>query len=180
MIELRKKMQNKNFESEEMLSKNHRVKFKNKLDSQLHKRLKFNKTLFKIAASVLILLGVVYFIKDSLTNQNTIVNKSGLSINELSPELGKIESYYTTAINYELANLPITEKNKKIINSYLDKIGLLSQQYELLNKQLLKDDFDENLINKLIDNMQIRLQLLLELKSQLNKTKNPKNENKLL
>jgi len=122
MLELRKKMQKDNFEEQVLLSKDHRNQFKAKLDKRLHMRLFYNRIYFKVAASVIILLGLTYFFNDGFKNTNQVVENTTQSIEDLSPELGKIESYYTTAINYELANLPLTEKNKKIINSYLDKI----------------------------------------------------------
>jgi len=179
MLKLRKKMQENSFETNQKLSQNHRNRFKSKLNKELHKKLYKNRLLFKIAASVLILLSVGYFIKGSFKNTNQVVKKPTLSINDLSPELGKIESYYITAINYELANLPLSANNKIVINTYLDKIEILSKQYKKLNNQLLKGNFNEKLINNLIDNLQLRLQLLLELKTQLNKTKFAKHENSI-
>jgi len=180
MLELRKKIQEINFESKMSLSKNHRSKFNNKLNKRLHKKLICTRVIFKIAASVVILLGLTYFIKGGFNNTNQVVERPSLTINELSPELGKIESYYTTAINYELANLPISDENNTLIKNYLAKVETLSNHYKNLNIQLLKGDFSEAVINDLINNLQMRLQLLLELKTQLNKTKTTKNENNIL
>ncbi len=177
MLELKKKMQETDFETTKKLSQNHRSLFKTKMEKKLHKRLIVNRLIFRIAASFLILFSLAYFLKNDFKSTNQVVEKPVLSINELSPELGKIESYYTTAINYELANLPLSVDNKVIIKTYLAKIGTLSKQYKNLNTQLLKGDFSEAVINNLINNLQMRLQLLLELKTQLNKTKSIKNEN---
>ncbi len=180
MFELRKKMQEGNFERKISLSENHRDKFKEKLDKSLHKRLFYNKIYFKVAASIVILLGLGYFINAGFNNTNQVTKEPALTINALSPELGKIESYYTTAINYELANLPISEGNDTLIKNYLVKIEILSKQYNNLNTKLLNGDLSEAVINNLITNLQMRLQLLLELKTELNKTKSIKNENNIL
>lgn len=180
MLELRKKMQEGNFEEKVMLSKNHRKKFESKLDKGLHKNVFYNRMYFKVAASVVILLGLGYFINGGFNNTNQVVERPSLTINELSPELGKIESYYTTAINYELANLPISEGNNTLIKNYLAKVEILSKQYKSLNAKLLKGDLSEAVINNLITNLQMRLQLLLELKTELDKTKTTKNENNIL
>jgi hypothetical protein len=180
MLELQKKMQESNFEEQVMLSKNHRNKFKTKLGKRLHKKLFYNSIYFKVAATVVILLGLTYFIKGGFKNTNQVVENTTQSIKDLSPELGKIESYYTTAINYELANLPISDENNTLIKNYLSKIEILSTQYKILNDKLLKGNLSESVINNLITNLQMRLQLLLELKTQLNKTKSIENENNTL
>jgi len=180
MLELRKKMQESSFETRQKLSQNHRDRFKVKLEKKLHKRYLTIRPLFKVAAVILILLSAGYFINESFKNTNQVAKKPTLSINDLSPELGKIENYYTTAINYELANLPESADKAVLIKSYLTKLEKLSNQYNRLNAKLLKGDFSEKVINNLINNLQMRLQLLLELKSELNKTKSIENENNIL
>jgi len=180
MLELQKKMKESNFEEQVMLSKDHRNLFKAKLENRLHKKLFYNSIYFKVAASIVILLGLTYFFVGGFSNTNQVVESPSLTINELSPELGKIESYYTTAINYELANLPISEDNNTLIKNYLSKVGILSKQYKKLNEKLLKGDLSETVINNLITNLQMRLQLLLELKTELDKTKSLENENNIL
>jgi len=180
MLELRKKMQETDFEITKKLSQNHRSRFKVKIEKKFHKNLIVSRLIFRIAASFLILFGLAYFFKDNFKSMNQVVKKPALSINELSPELGKIESYYTTAINYELANLSLSADNETLTKAYLAKVEILSKQYKNLNTKLLKGDFSEAAINNLINNLQMRLQLLLELKTQLNKTKSEENENKIL
>jgi hypothetical protein len=168
-------VKNKFINSTHNLPVNHRKRFENRLKNELHapKKNKFN--FIKVAASIIILLGFIFLINHNLKNK-VKVNKT-YTLGSLSPELEKIENYYTNAITYELAQLDLNDDNKLILNKYLNKLAELTKQYKEESAQLNIDKISEETINALIDNLQLRLQLLLQLKEQLKTIKNKKNEN---
>lgn len=156
------------------LSKNHRTNFENKLKKELHQTNKNKFTIIKIAASIIFLISIVVFTTKKTSNKNNAIEN--YSLGSLSPELEKIENYYTNAISYELTQLEINDENKPVLDKYLNKLGQLTKQYNEESTQLNIDEINEKTINSLIDNLQLRLQLLLQLKEQLNIIKNKKDE----
>ena len=154
------------------LSKNHRKRFEDKLQ-QLHTSKKKNYVLMKVAAAITLLIGIGYF--SMQTNSTTQIEEIPVfkitSLGSISPEMQKVESYYLTAINYEIASLEMTPENKIMLDTYLDKIGKLDEDYKRLNKELSEKGINEKIINSLITNLQLRLQILLQLKDQLTEIK---------
>lgn len=160
------------------LPENHRIDFMDKLDNELHKANKSTAKFWMVAASIIVLLGIGYF-AISNSNKPVIPEKQLVKTpvnNEISPELKKIENYYLTAINYELANLKVSKENRAVLNKYLSKIEKLTKEYKNINNELKTKEINEVVVNKLIDNLQMRLQLLIELKTIINKTKSNTNE----
>lgn len=174
-IDLREKIKSEKMQRE--LPKNHRELFAAKLDEELHREQRNPIRLLMIAASVAVLFGLGYFAALQQNSPATEeVQEAGLSLGEFSPELKKIENYYLTAINYELVNLQVTEENKILLDPYFSKLNTLTQEYRKLSEQLVRDKVDEELINSLIDNLQMRLHLMIELKNELKKLKPKENE----
>jgi hypothetical protein len=73
-----------------------------------------------------------------------------------------------------MASLETTPESEEVLNTYLEKIALLTEQYKELTGELSSKGINEKTINALITNLQLRLQLLLELKDTINELKNPK------
>lgn len=172
-------------EHELALPKGHKERFEGRLSS-LHQTKKRPSFFFlKIAASLLVIVSLGYLLLDSYTKPGADqpVTETGFSFTSLgavSPEMQKVENYYISAINYELASLEKTPENQQLLDEYLEKIGKLDDDYKRLNTSLAADGISEKTINALITNLQLRLQLLLQLKDQLNElqTRNDiKNEN---
>jgi len=164
------------------LSKKHRVNFEAKLQNELHsKKMNFN-FIIKVAASFLVIAGLGYYLFyfSGNTLQNTSNTAKIESLGTISPELKKIENYYLVSIQTEISNLKETSENKELLNDYLEKIGELTVDYKLLTNELNTEGLNEKTINALIDNLQLRLKLLYQLKEQLNELKklnNTQNEN---
>jgi len=160
------------------LSSDHRSVFENKLQKELHSTSGSPIKFLMIAASVIMLFGMGYvltFTQKSPTEQIQAPSAK-VSLEEFSPELKKIENYYLTAINLELANLKLTDGNKLVFQEYFRKLNSLTNEYKLQSEQLQIDKIDEELINNLIDNLQMRLQLMIDLKNELEKLKSKENE----
>lgn len=175
-VDIKEKLKQENMLRE--LSNDHRSVFETKLKKELHGKSTSPTHYLLIAASVVILFGMGYVFT---LNQDQPVDRiqapsAKITLEEFSPELKKIENYYLTAINLELANIEVTDGNKLVLQEYFRKMNTLTNEYKLQSEQLQINKIDEELINNLIDNLQMRLQLMIELKNELKKLKSKKNE----
>ncbi len=181
----------KDYQPEEpKLSKGHDARFEDKLDSAFSEKKKDNSIFFwmKIAASIVIFLtvgyfGYQYFQKDTtfdteLVDTTTTENVTPtITIGNLSPDLKKVEDFYVTGINQQLASLNRTPENEELINGYLLRLEELDNAYKALNTELNEVGPSEATITALIDNLQLRLELLFKLKNKLKELKSLENEN---
>jgi hypothetical protein len=170
--DLRELFKNEPMQSSE-LSKKHRKNFEAKLQKELHRSKNNYNQLLKIAASFLIVVGLgsslFYFSNNTLEEIPEVAKIE--SLGSISPELKNIENYYLASINTEISNLQKNPENKVLLDGYLEKIGELTQEYKILTKELNTEGVNEKTINALIDNLQLRLKLLYQLKEQLNELK---------
>ena len=161
------------------LSEDHKTNFEMRLQ-KLHKPKVRNYIFLKIAASILIIVSIGYL---AITHQptdginNSSQNSSIVDLGSVSPEMKQIENYYLTAINYEMASLEVNPEAKEVLDQYLEKISELTKAYKQLNIDLSQNGITEKTINALITNLQLRLQLLLELKDTMNEIKTSKTSN---
>jgi len=156
------------------LSSDHRESFENKL-AKLQRPKKSYYFFLKIAASLVLLVSLGYYFSLHGFNQESMDKVQSVSLDNISPELKQIENYYLTAINYEMASIEPSPENKDVLDTYLKKIAELTAEYKLLNLALIEKEINEKTVNDLITNLQLRLQLLLELKDTLTEMKKPKN-----
>jgi len=155
------------------LSKNHRSKFETRLQSELHASNKSNYLFLKIAASFLVLIGVAsLFYFSNNTIKKPIETAKIISLGSISPDFKNIENYYLVSIYTEISNLEETKDNKELLDDYLKKIGELTLDYKDLTETLNNQGLNDATINALIDNLQLRLKLLIRLKEQINELKN--------
>jgi hypothetical protein len=166
----------KNYKNEEVsLSANHRNKFQDRLmkEVQTQQPKKRSYRWLQVAASVVLIVSlVINFYPKDIEEPNEDTPAQAITLGNLSPELKSIESYYVNSINYEISNLDVTENNKEILDGYLAKISELTTEYKSLTTELNTKGVNDEIINALINNLQLRLKLLQRLKKQLNELKN--------
>ncbi|OQD42371.1 hypothetical protein BUL40_11435 [Croceivirga radicis] len=171
------------------LKEGHQERFLDKLDSALPTNNKKKTTIIYwlgIAATLVIALtaGLFLFNKEKpITATKTVINAkthtendNGISLGDLSPDLQKIETYYVGNINYELSKLEVSNENKEVVDGYMEQLAQLDHEYKELNVELNNYGPNEDTISALIQNLQLRLQLLQKLKSKLNQLKSSENE----
>ncbi len=159
------------------LPEGHRKNFKKKLMKELHEEPESVFYFIKIAAAVLLILSLgFFFMRGPDSRESEKVVKTGFTLGDLSPEMKKIENYYLTAINLELTNLEVDDDNRQLINNYFMKLNQLTQNYKKMNEELDLEEIDEDLINRMVGNLQMRLQILTELKKELKRIKAKQNE----
>ena len=164
------------------LPKGHRFKFEQLLQKEMHQKSNNNFYFLRIAATVLIFISLSitgYHFFSTTGSQDVVFTKDKPSskINsmaDISPDLKKVEDYYITQINYQLAKITITDKNRDLLEVYLSKLSDLQKEYNDLNTQLSITDINEKMIDALIENLQLRLQLLRQLKKKLELIENIK------
>ena len=145
---------------------------------------------FKVAAIIIALIAVSVFGYYSLSDTdelqtesvaNTSEEKENLvnpkiTLGSLSPDLKKLEAFYVTGINVQLASLQITDDNRYVIDGYMEQVAELDKEYALLNTELNEVGPTESSITALIDNLKLRLELLFKLKNKLKELKIQNNE----
>ncbi len=174
-----------NTSNKDKLSSNHRSRFQDKLMKELHeeKKEKFSYKWLFAAASIVLLLGVTFQIYMNTTTidpqpihqEDNEVNSNiqRISLGSISPELKTVESYYVNKINYELSQLELTEENKELFDGYIAQLEELTNEYKSLTDELNTKGVNDDTINALIGNLQLRLQLLKRMQKQLHEFKNP-------
>jgi len=127
-------------------------------------------------------LGYQYF-NSSEASVNTVVEnevkdekQQDFSFGDLSPDLKKVENYYLANISMELSKLEVSPETKDLVDSFLEQLNNLNGEYKSLNEELKDLGPNDQTINALIENLQLRLQLLQKLKKKLNELKSSKNE----
>ena len=175
--------------AKERLEKGHHKRFERKLDKEFGKEKEHNSFLFfKIAAIFIIAIGVAffYFKSNNTPTENKMVNtpdiektnsvqkKDNIQLSEISPEFEKIENYYLAGINLELAKLEINADNKLLIDSFMVELSELDKEYQRLNMDLNETGINEQTVQAMINNLQLRLELLFKLKNKLNDLKKSK------
>jgi len=190
--DLRKLFEKEREEKRFKMKEGHEERFFSKLDRELPKNPPKKKVFslwMQIAASVVVAVGLSFYYFNSnegpvdpdekvivVDRDNPNIGGQGISLGDLSPDLKKIETYYTTNINLQLSELADDPGNKELVDSYMDRLSELNKEYQRLNEELNELGPNDQTINALINNLQLRLQLLQKLKSKLNQLKSSKNE----
>ncbi|SDR69895.1 OST5 family protein [Christiangramia echinicola] len=178
----------------EKLSKGHQKRFEARLNEALPvKRKKRNLSSFlQIAAVIVVALGIGAFFlfnngENPIQNTNQIVetpteepvNEENVPTNEyrlsdVSPEFKKIEDYYMASVNIQLAKLDMTPENKELIDAFMKKLETLNEEYIALNAEIQDTGINEETVEAMIANLQLRLDLLKKLKTKLNEIEQSK------
>jgi hypothetical protein len=170
------------------LNSGHKERFLERLNTELPKKQSSANFFFmKIAAAVLIMFsigGYFYVTKElEMPMENSTLVKSDsktdvkeISLGDLSPDLKKVENYYLATINLELAKLEVSQENKDLVDGFMERLADLNIEYQRLNKELNTIGPNDQTISALIQNLQLRLQLLQKLKDTLIELKSSKNE----
>lgn len=168
------------------LKKGHEERFLNLLEKELPQRKKTYSYMLKIAAAILVMVSIgfgYHYLSNTEPSVNTVVEskveenkRQDFSFGDLSPDLKKVERYYLANINMELSKLEVSPETKGLVDSFLEQLNHLNGEYKNLNEELQELGPNDQTINALIENLQLRLQLLQKLKKKLNELKTSKNE----
>ncbi|HET8839464.1 MAG TPA: hypothetical protein VFM82_10780 [Flavobacteriaceae bacterium] len=135
--------------------------------------------LYWIAASLILLVAIGNLMpKIGSGNIEKVVSaepekSDAIYLSDISPEYKKVENYYLAAIHTELAQLKITKENKALIDSFMEQLAELDEEYKRLNKELKVAGVNEQTVSVLIENLKLRMDLLFKLKNKLSELKKP-------
>lgn len=173
------------------LSANHQDKFARLLDERLPQQKKPMFLWLKVAAIGILLLGIGYIlmtntsgepqeqiaVEETLPADNQENQKASKGLSDFSPEFKKLEDYYTRSITMGIASLEVNPENQELIDGYMKRLSTLDKEYKKLNAELVNVGPNDLTVNALIDNLKLRLELLLKLKNKLRELKSANNEN---
>ena len=192
--DIREMFRNEEHISTEKLNKGHQKRFEARLEKALpvqKKRSNYYQVL-QIAAIIVVALGVgafFYFnnngipvqdnnqivdtpVEEKTSEETTPENEYRLS--DVSPEFKKIEDYYMASVNIQIANLNMTPENKELIDAFMNKLETLDEEYIALNAEIQETGVNEETVEAMIANLQLRLDLLKKLKTKLNEIQQSK------
>ncbi|WP_037315357.1 hypothetical protein [Salegentibacter sp. Hel_I_6] len=179
------------------LPKGHQKRFEDRMEKEFPKEKEQNSFFFlKIAAVLIVALGVGFFFlnsgADNFNNEPSVVDtpteeaseekedqlkpsENNFQLSEVSPEFKKIEDYYLASLNIELSKINITPENKALIDSFMKQMAELDKEYQRLNKEIEDAGPNEETLEAMIANLQLRVDLLYKLKNKLKEIKQSKN-----
>jgi len=180
--DLRDMFRNSNTEIVQSMKDGHEQRFIKRMEVELPVAKGPSLPWFKIAASIIMLTGLGAYIFMNWNNtepletiivekNNSATEERGISLGDLSPDLKKVENYYMVNINLELSQLNISDRNKALVDSFMERLEELNVEYKKLNIELNEIGPNDQTITALIKNLQLRLQLLHKLRDKLQELK---------
>ncbi|MAG88086.1 MAG: hypothetical protein CMB97_12100, partial [Flavobacteriaceae bacterium] len=181
--DIRKMLQEDKESRKFKMPEGHQARFEDRLNKAFPKKRKSGgrKWFFQIAAILVIILaagGFFYFNSGTSVDpygpqvvetseekpveekkENTTATKQ-FQLSDVSPQYKKIEDYYMASLNMELAKLSINKENKELIDSFMKQLAELDKEYKRLNNELNELGPNEQTIEAMVANLQLRLELL--------------------
>ena len=193
--DIREMFRNEEQVGKERLRPGHTKRFEQRLRREIPKESgSINRYFFlKVAAILIVALGVGFFFLNNQAEvahpefqvaetpagksnfQDEPVAGTNYRLSNVSPEFKKVEDYYLASLNIQLAGLELTPKNKELVDVFMVKLETLDKEYIALNAEIEENGLNDETLEAMISNLQLRLDLLKKLKSKLNELKQSKN-----
>lgn len=134
------------------------------------------KKWLSIAASLTISVGLgIYFVSQTqeLQHQNKSIvhiQKQSTytpSLADVSPEFKQIEEGYLTTINVGISELNVNDSNRGIVRGGIEQLKDLKQEYQFILGNLKSETASPQTIKVLIENLEMQLLLLKQLKQKV-------------
>jgi hypothetical protein len=161
-----------NYEDEQLqMPEGHLARFETLLNSKKRKPVVDNWLQSVAAVLILcILASSFWFQSETEVEKTTSVVDETIDLKDFSPQLGELEAFFKASINYELATLDYGEYENVAV-SYLEELEKIEKDYTLLQQDLKDSGYNETIIEAMVENLQLRLELLQNLKLKLNELK---------
>lgn len=135
-------------------------------------------TLWRAAAVFLLLMGVfgIWMLQKPSGLGDTTLAEAQIPLENIAPELAEAENYYTQLINQkqaEIAQFPLEDFD--VDEEFKPALHELDSMYTHLKTELYKVPSQEEIINAMVSNLQMRIQILnqqLEILKQIQNLKN--------
>ncbi|WP_405202583.1 hypothetical protein [Dokdonia sp. LLG6352-1] len=175
---------------QEQLREGHLSRFEQLLEERMPEEQKPSKPKggiflwMKIAAILIVAGGIVMMVYNNAfakaedapivqaTPENTETVEPEILLSAISPEFKKVEDYYLASVNLEIARLEITDDNKELIDAFMKQLSDLDAEYKSLNREITESGVSEEMVNAMIENLKLRVELMIKLKAKLKEMKN--------
>ncbi|EAQ37778.1 hypothetical protein [Dokdonia sp. MED134] len=175
---------------QEQLREGHLSRFEQLLEERMPEEQKPSKPKggiflwMKIAAVLIVAGGIVMMVYNNAfakaedapivqaTPENTETVEPEILLSAISPEFKKVEDYYLASVNLEIARLEITDDNKELIDAFMKQLSDLDAEYKSLNREITESGVSEEMVNAMIENLKLRVELMIKLKAKLKEMKN--------
>jgi hypothetical protein len=133
------------------------------------KKISYWKPLLAVAASIVICFGVFTVMQQQ--------DNKLMDLASVSPELSQTQSFFTTAIEQELATLEAqrSPETEGMIYDAMRALKMLETEYQTLKIDLTESGNDKRVIYAMISNFQSRIDLLQTVLQHIEDVKNFKN-----
>ena len=156
----------KMFEAErrrsEQMPEGHEARFEAMLGDAFREPRKKQYYWIGIAATLLLMVSLGVWTKwqpgipepaeTPVATQDSLGPVRGFSLGDVSPDLRKLEQYYTANINLQLAGLNISARNREVADGYMNRLRELDTEYLELNRELNEIGPNEETITAMIRN----------------------------
>ncbi|MGB7843390.1 MAG: hypothetical protein WBL21_11395 [Salinimicrobium sp.] len=186
----------------EKMEKGHQLRFEARLEKsfpqQKEKKSRKSFLFLKIAAVLIVAFGVAFAFfgpnndiiegeqvvknspKEEPVQQEEVPVTKEYQLSDVSPEFKQIENFYLASLNIELAKLKVNDENRALVDSFMTQLAQLDEEYKRLNAEVKENGINENSVEAMISNLQLRLELLFKLKNKIkaiNQSQNKSYEN---
>ncbi|WP_405207012.1 hypothetical protein [Aquimarina sp. LLG6339-5] len=128
----------------------------------------WNSPFLKIAASILIVLGV-FSLMNLYTSSTNSMTKQNQAVNQ---ELQDIDTYYKGLVSFQVE---LVKKNSKLTESdkedFLSFMGELDKEYLLLKEEMKENLNNEYILEAIVQNYKKRIELIENLLEQIKDSK---------
>jgi len=163
--ELRTFFENNNFDTD-VPRFGHSERFENRLNYS-EKKKNFSYKWMSVAASIILMIG--FWLGNNQANKV-------IELADVSPEMQETETFFVRTINQEIKEIEKfrSPKTEHVIEDALNQLEKLEDKYKELVKELNVSNKDRRVIYAMISNYQRRIDILQNVLKQVDKIKNPK------
>lgn len=143
------------------------------------------KNLFRklyVAASIIVILGLSSILLFSGKENGKPMEQTSI-FSEISPDLARQEVSYMQLVNSKINKLKkeeVPKENAALFNEFIKQLEVIDKQYELYKLEIEKTGYNDELIQQVIYNYQLKLSVLQMLQAEIDKinrlTKKENNE----
>jgi len=137
-----------------------------------------NAVIFWRAAAVILLLVSSWLVMDKVYRDSS--GNEERTIAEVNPQLLEAENFYISLINQKKQEITVLGEKYDLGEGFLQEIDVLDSMYTVLKQDLHQGD-EENLVDAMILNLQLRIEILNKQLSIIQSIENSqRNENVIL
>ena len=153
------------------------AEIENEIDQKTTQRHISKSVMFWRTAAVILLLITSWLAFDKV-NQNSVLNGDN-EIAEVSPQLLEAESYYISLISEKRKEIVALSETYELGIGFLHDIDMLDSMYLVLKKDM-ENGNEENLVDAMILNLQLRIEILNQQLSIIQSIENSKRDERVI